>query len=130
MHFMEAFHRGDAQLERINRSHMVLIPKKPGAVDVDAFRPICLQNCTLKILTKVLTKRLQDEIPNLIDINQTGFIRGRSISDTFVYALELVQVCHRRKKPALVLKLDFAKAFDTVSWGGLFRVMRAIKGFQ
>ena len=54
MHFMEAFHRGDAQLERTNRSHMVLIPKKPGAVDVDAFRPICLQNCTLKILTKVL----------------------------------------------------------------------------
>lgn len=69
MHFMEAFHRGDAQLERINRSHMVLIQKKPGAVDVDAFRPICMQNCTLKILTKVLTKRLQDEIPNLIDIN-------------------------------------------------------------
>jgi len=55
--FMAAFHRGDAQLESINRSHMVLIPKKLGAVDVDAFSPICLQNCTLKILSKVLTKR-------------------------------------------------------------------------
>jgi hypothetical protein len=94
---------------------MVLIPKKPAAVDVDSFRPICLQNCSLKILSKVLTKRLQGEIPKLININQTGFIRGRSISDTFVYALELVQVCHKRKKPALVLKLDFAKAFDTVN---------------
>jgi hypothetical protein len=73
----------------------------------------------------VLTKRLQDEIPKLVELNQTGFIRGRSISDTFVYALELVQVCHKRKKPALVLKLDFAKAFDTVSWAGLSKVMRA-----
>jgi hypothetical protein len=54
---------------------MVLIPKKPGAVDVDAFRPICLQNCSLKILSKVLT-RLQKDIPNLIDIRQTGYIRG------------------------------------------------------
>lgn len=116
MEFMAAFHRGDAHLECINRSHMVLIPKKPGAVDVDAFRPICLQNCCLKILSKVLTKRLQDEIPKLIDINQTAFIRGRSIAGTFVYAAELIQVCHKRKKSALVLKLDFANAFHTV-WG-------------
>jgi hypothetical protein len=129
MNFMHAFHAGETQLERINRSHMVLIPKKPGAVAVDAFRPICLQNCSLKILAKVLTKRLQREIPNLIDQNQTGFIKGRSISDTFVYATELVQVCHKRKLPALVLKLDFAKAFDTVNWDGLFRVLQA-RGFN
>jgi hypothetical protein len=115
MVFMEAFHRGDAQLEHINRSHMVLLPKKLGAVGVDAFRPICLQNCTMKILSQVLRRRLQDDISNLTDINQIGFIRGRSISDRFVYALEMVQVCHKRKKPALVLKLDFAKAFDTVN---------------
>jgi hypothetical protein len=115
MDFLHALHRGEAQLERINRSHMVLLPKKPGAVDVDAFKPICLQNCTMKILFKLLTRRLQVEILNLIDINQTGFIRGRSIADTFVYALELVQVCHKRNMPALVLKLDFAKAFDTVN---------------
>jgi hypothetical protein len=99
--------------------------QKPAAVEVNSFRPICLQNCTLKVLTKVLTTRLQTEIPKLIDINQTGFIRGRSISDTFVYAMELVQVCHKRKKPTIVLKLDFAKAFDTVNWDGLFRVLRA-----
>lgn len=129
MDFLAAFHHGDAQLERINRSHMVLIPKKPGAVDVDAFRPIYLQNCSLKILCKILTARLQKDIPRLIDIRQTGFIRGRYISDTFVHAAKLVQVCHKRKRPALVLKLDFAKAFDTVNWDGLFRVLRA-RGFS
>jgi len=97
-------------------------------VDVDAFRPICLQNCALKVLTKVLTTRLQKEIPQLIDIHQTGFIKGRSITDTFIYALELVQVCHKRKRPAIALKLDFAKAFDTVNWEGLFNVLQA-RGF-
>jgi hypothetical protein len=56
--FMEAFHQRQAQLERINRSYMVLIPKKPGVVAVDAFHPICLQNCSIKILGKVLTRRL------------------------------------------------------------------------
>jgi hypothetical protein len=38
MHFMEAFHRGDAQLERINRSHMVLIPKKAGCSGCGCFQ--------------------------------------------------------------------------------------------
>jgi hypothetical protein len=119
MNFMNGFHQESVQLERLNRSCMILLPKKPGAVAVDAFRPICLQNCSLKILAKVLTGRLQHEILVLIDLNQTSFIKGRSIAETFIHATELVQICHKRKLPALVLKLDFAKAFDTVNWEGL-----------
>jgi len=127
--FAEAFYEGAADLERINRSHMVLLPKKPDAVDVNAFRPICLQNTALKILTKALSTRLQKQIPRLIDIHQTGFVKGRSIADTFVYAAELVQTCHKRRRPTIVLKLDFAKAFDTVNWVGLQRVLQA-RGFD
>lgn len=43
MAFLHAFHEGSVQLDRINRSFMVLLPKKPGAISVDAFRPICLK---------------------------------------------------------------------------------------
>ena len=125
MQFAEAFYVENAELERLNRSHMVLLPEKPDVVDVHAFRPICLQNCALKIISKALTSRLQLEIPKLIDLHQTGFVKGRSISETFVYALELVQTCHKRKMASIVLKLDFAKAFDTVSWVGLQSVLQA-----
>jgi hypothetical protein len=41
-----------ADLERINRSHIVLLPKTAGAMSVGAFRPICLQNCDIKIASK------------------------------------------------------------------------------
>jgi len=127
--FADAFYNGTADLDRINISHMVLLPKKPDVVEVNAFRPICLQNCALKIISKTLTTRLQSEIPGLIDIQRTGFLKGRSISDTFIYAVELVQTCHKRKKAAIVLKLDFAKAFDIVSWVGLQKVLLA-RGFD
>jgi hypothetical protein len=60
----------------------------------------------------MMTTQLQRDIPRLIDVDQTGFIKGRSISENFIYALELVQCCNRQKLPTLVLKLDFAKAFD------------------
>ena len=90
MDFLHAFYDGSAQLERVNRSFMVLIPKKPGAVAVDAFRPICLQNCSVKIASKLLTTRLQREVNDLIDLDQTGFLKGRTIAENFVYAAELL----------------------------------------
>jgi len=129
MAFLQAFQQRQVQLERINRSYMVLIPKKPGAVAVDAFRPICLQNCSIKILSKMLTRRLQKEIGNLIDLHQIGFLKGRSISKTFVFAAELIQTCNKRRLPTLVLKLDFAKAFDTVIWESLDTILKA-RGFH
>jgi hypothetical protein len=39
-----------------------------------------------------------------------------------------VQCCHRRRVPALVIKLDFAKAFDSVNWTSLLHILRA-QGF-
>ena len=128
MRFLHAIHSGACELERVNRSYMVLIPKKPGAVAVDAFRPICLQNCSVKIAGKLLTTRLQREIQALIDLDQTGFLKGRTIAENFVYAAELLQLCHKKSVPTLVLKLDFAKAFDTVNWQGLLSILE-VRGF-
>ena len=59
MRFLEAFHSGSTQLESINRAHIVLLSKKTGATAPSDFRPISLQNCPVKILTKILTSRLQ-----------------------------------------------------------------------
>ena len=129
MALLHGFFDGSVQLDRVNRSYMVLLPKKPGAVSVDAFRPICLQNCSVEIAAKILTTRMQQEISELIDKDQTGFLKGRTIAENFVYAAEILQLCHKRRAPTLVLKLDFAKAFDTVNWDCLMKVMAA-RGFS
>jgi hypothetical protein len=84
---------------------------------------VSLQNCSVKALCKALTFRLQQQITTLIDIDQMGFLNGRSISENFVYVTELVQTCFRRKAPTVVLKLDFAKAFDSISCSSLRSVM-------
>jgi predicted ribonuclease YlaK len=44
----------------------------------------------VKILTKLLTSRLQQQISKLVDVDQIGFIKGRSIPENFVLATELV----------------------------------------
>ena len=92
----------------------MLNPKCPGAATPSSFLPVSLQNCPVKILTKVLTARLQKQVQRLVDVDQTGLLQGRSISENFVYATELIQCYFQRKASTLVLKLDFAKAFDSV----------------
>lgn len=63
-----------------------------------------------------------------IDPMQSGFIRYRSIIENFVLASEMVQAALKNRKPMLVLKLDFHKAFDIVSWEALFRILK-VGGF-
>jgi hypothetical protein len=82
----------------------------------------------MKMICKALTSRLQLQICDLIDENQSGFMRGCSISENFVHAAEIIQVCHKRKVPAVALKLDFAKAFDSIDWTSLRLVLEA-RGF-
>jgi hypothetical protein len=109
-----AVHARNAQLGAINRAHVVLLPKTDGVLSPSSFRPISLHNCSMKTVCKALTTRLQGQIGALVDENQSGFLSGRSISETFVFATELVQCYFKRKSPTLVLKLDFSKAFDSI----------------
>ena len=51
------FHAGTLNIERLNFGVVTLIPKVPNAIDIKAFRPICLLNVCYKIITKVLTNR-------------------------------------------------------------------------
>jgi hypothetical protein len=128
MRLLDSFHVGTTDIERINRAHIILLPKRNGILPPSGFRPVSLQNCDMKILCKTLTTRLQQQIAGVIDVDQSGFIAGRSISENFVYATEMVQSCFKRAAPTLVLKLDFAKAFDSIDWGSLRRILLA-RGF-
>jgi hypothetical protein len=122
------FHAGVVDLGCINRDHVALLPKGDGVLALSSFRPVSLQNCTMKMICKALTSRLQLQICELIDEKQSGFMRGRNISGNFVHAAEIIQVCHKHKVPAIALKLDFAKAFDSIDWTSLRLVLEA-RGF-
>ncbi|WVZ83332.1 LOW QUALITY PROTEIN: hypothetical protein U9M48_030493 [Paspalum notatum var. saurae] len=124
----DGFFNRQVDLDRINRSYLVLIPKNEGARTPDAFRPICLQNCNMKAITRVLTSRLQLFIPALVGGDQTGFIKKRCIAESYAYAMDILQCCHKRNVPTVVLKLDFRKAFDSVNWESMTAILR-IRGF-
>jgi hypothetical protein len=100
-HLIETFFHGNLNMDGLNRTFLVLLPKKEGADTANAFRS--LQNCPMKLFNKVLTNRLPLLIPTLIDANQTGFVHGRNIVENFVYVANLLNYCHRRRAPTVPL---------------------------
>jgi len=116
-------------LWRLNYGEIVLIPKLKLSNNIRQFRPICLLNVIYKIITKVLTLRLTEAAARVISKNQTVFIPGRSILDGVVILQEVLHDLKSGKQEGIILKLDFEKAYDRVSWSFLEEVLIK-KGFS
>lgn len=108
-----------------NATILTLVPKKPGATLVADFRPVSCCNTLYKIISKILVNRLKPLLPGFIVPNQTAFIKGRLLIENTLLAAEIVQGYHNKKGPKrLTIKVDIAKAFESLRWEFLFACLR------
>ena len=71
-----------------------------------------------------MATRLHPLMKDLIAPCQNAFIKGRSIHDIFMYVQGVIHALKHKKTPALMLKLDISKAFDSVSWEFLLKLLQ------
>nr|AAX95130.1 retrotransposon protein, putative, unclassified [Oryza sativa Japonica Group]ABG22397.1 retrotransposon protein, putative, unclassified [Oryza sativa Japonica Group] len=112
------------QIKDLNSAFICLLPKKEDALGAEHYRPISLIHSFSKIISKILANRLAPRLCELVSTNQSAFVRKRAIHDNFVFVKNMVQYLHRTKKTSLFIKIDIAKAFDTVCWPYLLEVLR------
>ena len=115
-------------LHLLNSANMILLPKTPEAAHPSQFRPISLIHFFAKLFTKILAHRLRPRMHELVHPCQSAFIKSRAIHDNFVFVRAQARLFRQKKFPALLLKLDLQKAFDSLSWEFLLEVLEA-KGF-
>jgi hypothetical protein len=123
------FWDGNVNLQSINDSFITLVPKVHAPRSANDYRPISLLNSCLKLLTKILANRLQNKILKMIHTNQYGFLRSRSIQDCLGWAYEYIHQTKQSGTPSIILKLDFAKAFDTMEHKAILKIL-ACKGLD
>lgn len=112
----------------INATILTMVPKTTGASSIRDYRPISCCTTIYKAISKMLVFRLKPILPRLILPNQTAFVKGRLLIENTILATELVRDYHNSKgPPRITLKVDIAKAFDTLNWDFLFICLSAIQ---
>ena len=100
-----------------NSTILTLLPKFSEATEIKDYRPISCCNTLYKVVSKLMVAKLKPLLPSIILPNQSAFIKCRELLENCVLASEIISGDHRNKGPKrLSIKIDIAKAFDTVKW--------------
>jgi len=107
--------RGEV-ISSINSTFISLIPKANNPTEFSDFHLIALCNLCYKIIEKVTAKRIRPILSRSLSEEQLGFLKGRQILDAIGTAQECLHSIKSKKLQAIILKLDFKKAYDCTNW--------------
>ena len=117
--FNYGFKSGSLSISQ-RRGIISLIPKKfKDKTILENLRPISLLNVDYKILTKTIAKRLEKVFPNIINIDQNGYVKGRYIGENIRLIQDVIHFTNLTNHKGIAIFLDFKKAFDSVEWSYL-----------
>lgn len=101
-----------------------LVPKKAkDRTQLSNWRPITLLNTDFKIFSKALANKILPCIKDVISEDQTGFIRGRTISTNLMNIQSTIDHVNATDSSGILLAVDYAKAFDTIRWSLIDRAL-------
>ncbi|GJT69053.1 sugar transport protein 13 [Tanacetum coccineum] len=108
----------------LNHTIIALILKVKSPTHVNDYRPISCCNVMFKCISKIIANRIKESLKDLVSPNQSAFVPGRSIADNVLLTHELMHNYHLdRGLPRCAFKVDIQKAYDTVNWDFLRKVL-------
>ena len=87
------------------------------------WRPISLLCVTYKLASTVIANRMKPYIDKIVSKSQTGFLSGRNISESTRLIYDIMHYTETKKINGILLLIDFAKAFDSISWTFIYKTL-------
>ncbi len=89
-------------------------------------RPISLLNTDYKLLAKIFATRLQTVLPDVINEDQSGYLKDHFIGENIRLLEDITFFTMKHKLPGIILCIDFEKAFDSLNWNLLFKYLEKL----
>jgi len=105
--------------------HIITIPKSGDLSLTGNYRGISLSSIASKITNKLLLNRIQSKVEPLLRNNQNGFRPGRSTVAHILALRRLIEEVKKLNLKAVLVFVDFKKAFDSVHREKMFKILRA-----
>jgi hypothetical protein len=104
---------------------MIALKKKPPATKCSDHRTISLIAHTAKIVAKILRRRIEKKIEDVLGEDQFGFRRGKGTMDAIRMLSRIISEQTLEIDEELsVCFLDWQKTFDQVSWTKLMQILK------
>ena len=87
------------------------------------WRPLTLLDTVYKLASGAIANRIKTVLDLIINNDQTGFIKGRSIVENIRVIYDTMKFTEDHHIPGLLLLIDFEKAFDSLSWDFLYKAL-------
>ena len=81
-------------------------------------------NTDYKLVSKVIANRIKLTLDILIHKSQTGFVKGRQISENLRKFLDIIEICENTSLTGVLVCIDFQKAFDKVEYPAAISIMK------
>lgn len=124
--FKSEFLQMGIMLSMVNLTWVTLIPKLKNPTCIEDYKPIIMVGCMYNIISKLISIRLKFVLASIIDKSQLAFEMDRQILDGVMVANEAITWLKKRKERCAMLKLDYQKAYDLVTWCFVEHVMRGL----
>lgn len=107
------------------RAVITLLPKKGDLQEIKNWRPVSLLCSDFKILSKTLANRLRNVMGQVIHLDQTYCVPGRSITDNVCLIRDVLSVSSLLGVNLGLISIDQEKAFDRVEHQYLWDTLEA-----
>ena len=101
------------------------LPKSGDLGLTKNYRGISLTSIVAKVVNRLILNRIQPKLDPLLRPNQNGYRPGRSTASHILALRRIIEGVKRHNLKAVLLFVDFKRAFDSVHREKMMRILRA-----